>query len=772
MQQFTRLKTFSLILFFFSSIAFSVACNKKASDSTNPGSRSESDPGTDTDDTDQTDPDSAPTSEEIPKIDPDLDIRTFNPDSQLYEPGKNIPSYNLNTKLLKADEGKGLELPACKFPLPAPGNGDGSLIKVDGHLGEWPSHSVVAIDRSGDGPDNDSSFDIRYISWAGTSDSWFIGIELEDSWKISENPPGYLYIRVHNLDIPKSTSEVPTAHSDNTFAVISDGFYVLDGSSFKPATKGTSSGQVDFDLSISGNIIEIRIKKTHLSSSDKPLSIDIRTTLDNQKSDSVGPYLTGLIKDYACMISVNLTSNQIATNFQKLLIMHRMEGVDQDIAELSYRASVAALAEIMIATEQNLSSWDTNNIISVDEMSVAGLYIPAMGHFIQKDPVLMNFQSGLPIAHFFVAAHEILHGLNLSDFQLPTDWLREGHSNWFATRSLKNYGGNGVWQKFLQFEIHSFIDEESKSSDYSKHSIGAANWSNSFHPPLYYYRKAAAYLSLLLDTAQANDINQEIWTPLINDTPWTNDDQFFEALTSLSSYSGPALSNLKPGWFGSNYEANGLDLSSLRDDDHDGLFRFQETLLGTNPDLTDTDGDGLSDGFESATGTDPKTADTYSYLAIDNHISDWEKVAGTFIKTSPDNRSNHSSCQSSYNIVRYGFIRNENQLIIMAEFESVPETEDIEKLKIVFQIEGVNHSYQAVAPFGSVIYAFSRQDGTGLKNELLFAPFSGKSVEITLNSSWIDGDDTLTSGQTKYALASFYDSQVCDVISEISLDTL
>ena len=759
---------FTLILFFI----FFVACNKKASDSTNPGTGSASEPKSDTEETDPADPDTASTTEDIPNIDPDLDVRTFNPDSQVYEPGKNIPSYDLNTKILQADEGKGLELPACKYPLPTPGKGDGSTISVDGHLGEWPTHSVVAIDRAGDGPDDDSSYDIRYISWASTADSWFIGIELEASWKISENPPGYLYIRVHSLDTPASTTDIPTANSDNTYAVISDSLYKLEGTSFRPVTKGTSAGQTDYDLSVSGNIIELRIKKTHLSESTKPISVDIRTTLDNQKSDSVGPYLIGLINDYACMISVNLSINGTSSSVQKMLIMQRTEGVEQDVAELSYRASVIALAEIMIASEQNLSSWDTNNIISVGTMNVAGLYIPAIGHFIQKDPVLMNFQSGLPVAHFFVAAHELLHGLNLSDFQLPTDWLREGHSNWFATKSLKNYAGNGVWQKFLQFDVHSFINEEAKTSDFSKHSIGPSNWSNSFHPPLYYYRKAAAYLSILLNTAESDEINQQIWTPLINNTPWTSDDQFFESLTNLTSYSGPTLSQLKPGWFGSPYDSDGLNLDNLQDADHDGLFAFQESSIGTDPSLADTDSDGLTDGFESATGTDPKSPDTYTYLAIDNYSADWEKIAASSLKSSSENRASHASCKPNYNIVRYGFVRSQNQYILLAEFAAVPDSEDIEKLKVVFQIEGSGDNYQAVAPFGSLIYAFSAQDGSGLRNDLMFTPFLGKTVEIALNSSWLDDNDLLTAEGTKFALASFYESQVCDVISDVSLDTL
>lgn len=45
--------------------------------------------------------------------------------------------------------------------------------------------------------------------------------------------------------------------------------------------------------------------------------------------------------------------------------------------------------------------------------------------------------------------------------------------------------------------------------------------------------------------------------------------------------------------------------SEVVDTDNDGLFDYQETALGTNPNAADTDGDGVPDGVEVANGTDP-----------------------------------------------------------------------------------------------------------------------------------------------------------------------
>ncbi|MFZ9874519.1 MAG: beta strand repeat-containing protein, partial [Candidatus Methylacidiphilales bacterium] len=56
--------------------------------------------------------------------------------------------------------------------------------------------------------------------------------------------------------------------------------------------------------------------------------------------------------------------------------------------------------------------------------------------------------------------------------------------------------------------------------------------------------------------------------------------------------------------------SNTIQLVPTLDSDNDGLTDYQESQLGSNPNLADTDGDGLSDSAELAAGTDPGKADT------------------------------------------------------------------------------------------------------------------------------------------------------------------
>lgn len=51
-----------------------------------------------------------------------------------------------------------------------------------------------------------------------------------------------------------------------------------------------------------------------------------------------------------------------------------------------------------------------------------------------------------------------------------------------------------------------------------------------------------------------------------------------------------------------------IDKAPEADTDGDGLKDWEESLIGTNPNIKDTDGDGTSDGDEVAVGRDPKKA--------------------------------------------------------------------------------------------------------------------------------------------------------------------
>jgi len=76
-------------------------------------------------------------------------------------------------------------------------------------------------------------------------------------------------------------------------------------------------------------------------------------------------------------------------------------------------------------------------------------------------------------------------------------------------------------------------------------------------------------------------------------------------IAELERRSGKALRHLLPGWVLPG-AYRGLDFSSARDSDGDGLADFQETVRGLDPRHHDTDRDGQTDYEELAAHTDPR----------------------------------------------------------------------------------------------------------------------------------------------------------------------
>lgn len=113
------------------------------------------------------------------------------------------------------------------------------------------------------------------------------------------------------------------------------------------------------------------------------------------------------------------------------------------------------------------------------------------------------------------------------------------------------------------------------------------------------YSKGYALLALLAERVGLRHITATIRANAGKDVTSTG------FIAELERRSGKALKQLLPGWVLPG-AYRGLDFSSARDSDGDGLADFQEIARGLDPQHHDTDRDGQTDYEELAAGSDPR----------------------------------------------------------------------------------------------------------------------------------------------------------------------
>lgn len=709
----------------------------------------------------------AKTAQEVPQAN-ELDPRTFIPTGS-WDIGKGIKELELNsTQIVSNDDGRDHNFPVCENPIPAPGHLSPSEIVIDGLINDWSVGSIVSIDKKDDS-NNFENLDLRSFFWASDDENFYIAIELYSDWIAENTEPAYMNIFFNSFILPEDQTTIPVASFSHGFAIINSGLYILDDEAFIPAKQGTEEGEYDYELELSGNIIEIRINRKHLSTlNELPFAVDIFTSDSIKQIDRTGPHIVGLVDDYACLVAIPNSEKQLSA--YKMLVMRRSPDVKQSIAELSYRAMLNALPYATYLTKNQLNNWDTNNVISIGLMNTAGLYIPAIGHFIINEPNNFANETGLPISHFFVASHELLHSFNVSEYKLPSEWLREGHSNWFTLKIFESYFGKGVFQKNIVLENNSFIDEEFQFAS-SDHSIADINWNKRPHTPLFYYRKAAALFSLLLAEVNYDEFHHQLLMKALRESEFYDTDAFLFAYKELPSYPGDTNENIKASWFDNDENTGSFSKDQFKDNDFDGLFDYQEAQLGTNPASYDSDQDGLSDTFEWTIGLDPTIGDEYHFLGNDNFLSDWERNHPNKLISSSQNLGSPDLCDERSNISRFGIIQDKNQIFIAIELGEQPLETDKDQLQIVIFINDPNHNPQVIIPFGSSFYLIKNEDNSLLRSNQLLAPFRSTTLEILLKSKWLEWNETPPE-DTKFRIVTYINNQQCDYTENISAISL
>lgn len=705
----------------------------------------------------------AKTNQAVPKAN-DLDPREFQPEGT-WLANKGLKDLKIDSaKVIANDDGRDHNFPECEYPIPAPGHAPMNTVRIDGEIGEWPINSIVSIDKSND-VGNLTDLDLRSVFWGADNNSYYLAIELYSNWKTNNDELAFLNINFNSLNMPQDQDSIPTASLQTGFAVIDNSLYLLEGEVFVPVKRGSMPNEYDYELSISKNIVELRINRKHIINPDKyPFAVDIFTSTSDRQIDRLGPHIVGLIDDYACLVPTPNQDNNL--NSYKLLVMRREPKVDQNVAELSYRAMVNALQYVTYLTKDSISDWDTNNIISISQMNTAGLYIPAIGHFIIDQPKNFTQETGLPITHFFIAAHELLHSLNVSDYKLPSEWLREGHSNWFTLKILESYFGKGVFQKYLVFENNSFLREETIFAS-GNHSIADENWNEQPHTPLFYYRKSAALFSLLLSEVNYDDFRENLLHRPFSMQKFNDTETFLRAFKELESYPGSLDDEIKSSWLNNSSNNGRFSKTQLQDPDFDGLFNFQETKLGTNTTNPDSDQDGLSDTFEWSIGFDPMTSNEYDFIALDNLMQDWIKNHPDKIISSLEHLGDSEYCDERSNITRFSVVKHADEIVFAIELGQQPSESDIEQLQIVIFINTPNFNPQIIVPFGSSYYLVKNEDNSVLRSNQFIAPFRTKTLEILLKLKWLNWGETPPQG-TKFRIVTYDGINQCDYTDDLT----
>lgn len=135
-----------------------------------------------------------------------------------------------------------------------------------------------------------------------------------------------------------------------------------------------------------------------------------------------------------------------------------------------------------------------------------------------------------------------------------------------------------------------------------------------------------------------------------------------------SNLQGTFLANVTPyypGWLenGSYLEAHSPFL--LSDEDLDGLPRFMEQTIGTNPGREDTDRDGWTDLSEVYALSDPKsTSSRPNGIMADGSFGDWQELLPDLVNN--DNGSNSAGCPAAADISHYAAIYDNGRLIFAA----------------------------------------------------------------------------------------------------------
>lgn len=706
----------------------------------------------------------APLQQNFPTLQ-SIDPRGLLPSGSYQAGGGKLDPLAYSGRIVVPSDGRAQSHPACTRAITAPGKRDNASITVDGELAEWLPQDVIGIDRAGDGADKKGGLDVRELYFASHGSKSFIGVRLEDRWDES-NTSDVVFISFRELLISQTTAAVPDVAGTAllSFEVRGSKLYQnYQGQRTVVAQNGDAPG--DFGLVIKANVLELNFPNgvpvaMLTTGRDIVLDVSSQSVGNFPEVDSFGPHVMGLQDDYACLVPMPDAQGRL--DHFKLMVMRRENDVDPGVAEVIYRAMVAAAPAVEFVTGDHLDAGDTVSITVVKDMGAAGLYLTLGGMYFEDGILNLFGEKTQPLKAFFVAAHEYSHGLNTGDYALPNLWMNEGHSDWIAHKALRSYYGNSVELFEVNYDATSFKREEDAAGG-TPMILGDVTWGQAPYSGLFYYRKSSSYFEMLSDRANYADWRDNHLGLYVRAGILMADTlDFLTRFLGLATYVGSGSDNLGAGWVSSgSYAQSVFPRTRLDDSDGDGLMDFWEDRIGTDKLMVDSDGDGYTDAMETLVQRDPKIAETVSALVPDHHLADWETLAPTTLRTDTTVMDNGVDCISLGNIKRYGVAFGSHWLLSAVEMESATNTD--ERLEIVVFVKNIqNEVRQLLVQGGKSWFAAYEPSGSRIRPGTMANAFRGASVEMAFNDSWLQwlpGEESTI----QVRIGAYFNDILCEV---------
>lgn len=701
----------------------------------------------------------APAQQALPTLNLTLDPATFTvPDDGKYArgAGKIAPAFPEN-RILAPYDGATFVTPACKFPVPfdsAPMSE--GLLTIDGGLEDWDGKGLVGLDRAGDGFDSGGdTFDLREFHMAQDNQDFYLAFKFGAAWPLSTGNVR-LAIYVRTLIVPDDQTSNPETYISRKFEIFDRDIYEFYGNN--PVLVSPAE---NFEIAVNGDVMELRIDRSEFENYAGGNFFTIQPVLWNgvnglqaSKFDRMAPNILGLTDDYACLVPM-------PDNSFKMFPMRRGPNVTAETAEVAYRAMIAAAPADEDVLGSSFALWDTVPMTVMGDMKNPGLFETGSGLFLAAD------QDGVYEDHpvlslFATAAHEYAHGYNAGDYALSRSWMKEGHSDFVARHALAAYYGpmpahGELAESANHYEVHERI--------YGHASMDQQPWSAQSHGEFFFYAKASLFFDLLTTILPYAEIGQAMSAFEANNGLLSTD-ELLDRFTTSPSYTFETSPTSWNGWFdGDDYSLGILPKDALvTDADHDGLYAFEEQLLGLSDTNPDHDGDGYTDAFEVMMGMDPLVAEDAAHrrLAADGFLGDWDALLPGAITAADAQKGTDIACGEDYTqLERVGVTFDGDWFMVAAELKAAPGSASGTLVADVISAAGTSLG-QFQVDFGTPsVHAFDR-NGDLLKSSTTVSYNNGKTIELAYHRTWLGLGHVVPEG-IKVRVATFVGNPQCSV---------
>lgn len=248
-------------------------------------------------------------------------------------------------------------------------------------------------------------------------------------------------------------------------------------------------------------------------------------------------------------------------------------------------------------------------------------------------------------------------------------YLKELVAAIFTDFIVRNKVGTKYWLESYQAKVGDFTanldSEDPKGLVDWEAEIEAGALDRGQHAQVYAkIRSLAMILRKYIPINLLKKSLEEIYADYTSQGKVVDYDVFFDALAeNIQGSFREKMRLYESGWFKSESYVNGYSPFELSDEDLDGLPRFFELAVNTNPAREDTDRDGWTDLSEIYALTDPvSTSSRPEGLMPDGSFGDWQELVPDLVMK--DEGVNSTGCPSAADVSHYAAIFDGENILI------------------------------------------------------------------------------------------------------------